>query len=86
MDFFFLGIGIGVIITSRKFGVKKKDVHFSIPSSRILLETVDRFIKVAYKDGVILNISKRLFLAYLLLQIPMQEGRFNIHPMDLLFM
>jgi hypothetical protein len=83
---YFLGIDIGVRMTSRKVGVKKKVIHFSIPSSRSLLKTIERFLKVTNKVGVILNIARRLFHVNLFLQIPMQEGRFNIHLMDLPFM
>ena len=83
---YFLGIDIRVKMTSRKVGVKSKFVHFFIPSSRSLLKTVERCFKETYKDGVILNISTRLFHVDLFLQIPMQEGKFNIHLMDLAFM
>jgi hypothetical protein len=32
---YFLGIDIGVRMTSRKYGVEKKDIHFSIKIPRI---------------------------------------------------
>jgi hypothetical protein len=34
MDSYFLGIDIRIIMASRKYSVKKKDVHFGIPSLR----------------------------------------------------
>jgi hypothetical protein len=45
-----------------------------------LLNTIERFLKATYKAGVILNIARRLFHVDLFLEIPMQEGGFNIHP------
>ena len=86
MIFYFLGIDIRIIKTSRKYNVKKKVVHFGIPSSRRFLNTIKRFLKVENKAEVILDIAWRLFHVYLFLQIPMQEGGFDIHLMDLLFM
>jgi hypothetical protein len=83
MDLYFIGIEIGVLMTSRKASVKKKAIHICISSSRNLLKTTEIFFKVAEKDGVILNIEKRFFHIGLFLYIPMQEGRFNIHLMDL---
>jgi hypothetical protein len=50
MHSYFLGIYITFRMTSRKYGVKKEDVHFSIPSSRIFLKTVERFLKEKKKD------------------------------------
>jgi hypothetical protein len=47
---------------------------------------INGFLKVTNKVGVILDIARRLFHANLFLQIPMQEGRFNIHLMDHPFM
>jgi hypothetical protein len=73
-------------MTSRKVGVKKKAVHFGIPSSRRLLKTIKRFFKVTKKARVILDIARRLFHVDFLLQIPMQEGGFKIRLMDLPFM
>jgi hypothetical protein len=58
---YFLGIDIGVKMTFRKSSVKKKVIHFNIPSSRSLLKTIERFLKVKDKVGVILNIIERLF-------------------------
>jgi hypothetical protein len=83
MTSYFLGIHIRVRVTSEKFSIKKKFVHFGIPNSRILLKTIKRFLKEENKDGVILDIARRLFYVYLFLKIPMQEGRFNIHLMDI---
>jgi hypothetical protein len=86
MTSYVLGIDIRIIMTSRKSGVNKKAIHFGIPRSRSLLKTIKRFIKVKNKVRVILDIAKRLFHAYFFLQIPMQEGGFNIHLMELPFM
>jgi hypothetical protein len=86
MDSYFLGINIRIRMTSRKVGVKKKVFHFGIPSSRSLLKTIKRFLKVTNKARVILDIAKRLFHVDFFLQIPMQEGIFDIHLMDLPFM
>jgi hypothetical protein len=86
MDSYFLGIYIRVIMTSRKVDIKKKYIHFSISSSRSLLKTIKRFLKAENKAKVIMDIVRRLFHVYLFLQIPMQEGRFDIHFMDLPFM
>jgi hypothetical protein len=52
-------------MTSIQFSVKKKAIHFDIPSSRIFLKTIKRFLKVTNKDGVILDISKRLFHVFI---------------------
>jgi hypothetical protein len=73
-------------MASRKSSVKSKVVHFGIPSSWIFLKTIKRFIKETNKSIVILEIARRLFHVDLFLQIPMQEGRFDIHSMDLPFM
>jgi hypothetical protein len=73
-------------MTSREVGFKKKVIHFRIPSSKSLLNTIQKFLKTTYKAGVILNIVKRLFHVDLFLQSPMQEGGFNIHLMDFPFM
>ena len=86
MNSCFLGIDIRIKMTSRKSCVNKKDVHFGIPRSRSLLKTIKIFLKVKNKARVILDISKRVFHVYFLLEISMQEGIFNIHMMDLLFM
>jgi hypothetical protein len=48
-------------MTSRKFSVKKKVLHFGIPRLRSFLKTIKRFIKGKNKAGVILDIDKRLF-------------------------
>jgi hypothetical protein len=86
MASYFLGIDIRIRMTSRKSGVNKKVVHFGIPSSRSLLKTIKRFLKVTNKARLILDIARRLFHVDLFLQIPMQEGIVNIHLMDLPFM
>jgi hypothetical protein len=83
MACYILGIDNRVRMTSRKAGVKKNAIHFSIPSSRSLLKTIERFLKAENKARVILNIARRLFHVDFFLQIPMQEGGFNIHLMDL---
>jgi hypothetical protein len=62
MTSYFIGIDIRVGITSKKTDVKKKCVYFFLPSSRSLLKTVERLLKVAYKAGVILNIVGSCFL------------------------
>ena len=86
MDSYFLGMDIRIGMASRESSGNKKAIHFGIPSSRSLLKTIERFIKVANKDGVILNIAMRLFHVDFFLYIPMQEIRFNIHMMELPFM
>jgi hypothetical protein len=85
MDSYFLGINIRVRMTSRKISIKKKVVHFFIPSSRSFIKTIKRFFKDIKKDRVIPDISKRFFHVDLLSQIPMQEIKFGIHLMDLAF-
>jgi hypothetical protein len=86
MAFEFLGIEIRIIMASRESSGNKKVVHFGIPSSERLLETIKRFLKAKNKARVILDIARRLFHVDLFLQISMQEGGFNIHLMDLPFM
>ena len=86
MDSSLLGVHIRFRMTSRKFGDKKKDVHFGIPRSGSLIETIKRFLKVTNKAKVILDIARRLFHVDFFLQISMQEGGFNVHMMDLPFM
>jgi hypothetical protein len=73
-------------MTSKNVGIKNKSINFSIPGMMILLNTIERFLRETNKDGVILNITWRLFHVYLLLQISMQEDIFNIHLVDLPFM
>jgi hypothetical protein len=73
-------------MTSRKSNVKKKAIHFTKPILRILLKTIERFIKVANKAGGILNIAKRLFHVNFLLQILIEKDIYNIHLLDLPFM
>jgi hypothetical protein len=86
MDLYFLGIDIRIRMASRESSSNKKVVHFGIPSLGSLLETIKRFIKVKNKARFILDIARRLFHVYLFLQIFVQEGKFNIHIMDLPFM
>jgi hypothetical protein len=86
MASYFLGIDIRIIMSSIKSSVNKKYVHFVIPSSRSLLKTINIFFNAKNKARVILDIARRLFHVDLFSQIPMQEGGFNIHLMDLLFM
>jgi hypothetical protein len=76
MDSYFLGIDIRVRMTSRKVSVKKKAIHFGIPSSRILIKNIKRFVKVKNKVGVIMDIAMRLFHVYFFLEITMQDGGF----------
>jgi hypothetical protein len=86
MASYLLGIDIRIKISSRESGVNKKDVHFGIPSSRILLNTIKRFLKATNKDRFILDIATRLFHVYFFLPISVQEGGFNIHLMEIPFM
>ena len=60
----------------------KKAIHFGIPRSGSLLETIKRFLEVTNKARVILDIPRRLFHVDFFLQIIVQEGGFNIHLMD----
>jgi hypothetical protein len=73
-------------MASRKYNVNKKVVHFVIPSSWILVKAIKTILKVTNKVRVILDIAMRLSHVYFFLQIPMQEGEFNIHLMELPFM
>jgi hypothetical protein len=86
MASYFLGLDIRIIMTSRESSGNKKAVHFCIPSSGSLLETIKRFLEATNKARVILDIFRRLFHVYFFFQIAMQEGIFNIHLMDLPFM
>jgi hypothetical protein len=86
MASYFLGIDIRVIIAYINVDIKKKVVHFGIPNSRSFLKTIKRFIEAENKARFILDRVKRLFHVYLFLKIPMQEGIFDIHLMDLPFM
>ena len=86
MASYFLGIDIRIRMASRKSSGNKKDIHFGIPSSGSLLDTIKRFLKEKNKARVIMDIAKRLFHEDFILKIPMQEGGFNIHLMDLPFM
>jgi hypothetical protein len=81
-----LGIDIRMRMESGKFSVNKKVVHFGIQRSGSLLKTIQIFLKGTNKARVIMEIARRLFHVYFLLQIPMQGGIFNIHLMDLPFM
>jgi hypothetical protein len=73
-------------MASRESSGNKKSINFGIPSSGSLLETIKRFLEVTNKARVILDIARRLFHVDLFLQISLQEGKFNIHMMDLPFM
>jgi hypothetical protein len=86
MASYFIGIYIRIRMTSRKYGVNKKVVHFGIPSLGSLLKTIKRFLKAINKARVIIDIARRMFHVDLFLKIPMQEGGFNIHLMNLPFM
>jgi hypothetical protein len=86
MASYFLGIDIRIRIASRKSNVKKKVVHFGIPSSRSLLKTIKTFLKVTNKARVIMDIARRLLHIDFFFHIPMQEDGFDIHMMDLPFM
>jgi len=52
---------------------------------RGLLKTIKIFLKVENKARVILDETKRLFHVDFFMQLPMQEGGFDIHLMDLPF-
>jgi hypothetical protein len=54
-------------MTSRKSNIKKKVVHFFIPRSRIILKTINRFLKETNKVVVILDIANNFFHVYLFL-------------------
>jgi hypothetical protein len=86
MASYFLGIDIRIRMTSRESSGNKKAIHFGIPSSGSLLETIKRFLEVTNKARVILDIARRLFHVDFFLKIFVQEGGFNIHLMDLQFM
>jgi hypothetical protein len=86
MASYFLGIDIRIRMASRESSGNKKSIHFGIPSSGSLLETIKRFLEATNKARVILDIARRLFHVDFFLQISMQEGGFNIHLMDLPFM
>jgi hypothetical protein len=86
MPSYFLGICIRIIMESIKSRVNKKFFHFGIPSSGSLSKTIKIFLKATNNARVILDIFRRLFHVYFFFQIPMQEGGFNIHIMDLPFM
>jgi hypothetical protein len=86
MASYFLGIDTGIIMESRKSCVNKKDVHFGIPTSRSLLKIINRFLKAKNKARVILDIARRFFHVDCFLRIPIQEGGFKVHLIDLPFM
>jgi hypothetical protein len=86
MDSYFLGIDIRLTMEFRKVSVNKKDDHFNIPSSGILINTINIFLKAKNKARFILDITKRFFHVDFFLQISMQECRFDIHLMDLPFL
>jgi hypothetical protein len=86
MASYFLGIDIRIRMASRESGGNKKAIHFGIPILGSLLETIKGFLEATNKARVILDIARRLFHVDLFFQIFVQEGRFNIHLMDLPFM
>jgi hypothetical protein len=61
MASYFLGIDIRIRLASRESSGDKKVVHFDIPSSRSMLETIKRFLMATNKARVILDIARRLF-------------------------
>jgi hypothetical protein len=74
MASYFLGRDIRIRMTSRESNGNKKAVHFGIPRSGSLLETIKRFFEATNKARVILDMARRLFHVYFFLQISMQEG------------
>jgi hypothetical protein len=86
MTSYILGIEIRIKMASRESSGNKKAIHFGIPSSGSLLETIKRFLEATNKARVSLDIARRLFHVDFFLQISMQEGGFNIHLIDLPFM
>jgi len=86
MASYFLAIDIRIRMASIESSGNKKAINFGIPRSRSLLETIKRFLEVTNNARVILDITRRLFHVDFFFQIAMQEGRFNIHLKDLLFM
>ena len=70
----FLGIDGRVKMTSSKHSIYKKSIHFSIPSPRVLLKAIKKFLEATYKARVILDVARRLLHVDFFLQIPMQEG------------
>jgi hypothetical protein len=83
MASYFLGIDIRIGMASRESSGNKKAIHFGILSLWSLLETIKRFLEATNKARVIMDIARRLFHVDFFFQITMQEGRFNIHLMDL---
>ena len=69
MDFYFLEIDIRIRMASRESSGNKKAVHFGIPSSRRLLKTIKRFLKVTNKSRVIMDIDMRFFHVYFFLRL-----------------
>ena len=68
---YFLGIDIGVKMTSRKINIEKKTIHFCLQIPRIFPRDIEIFLKETNKVGVILNISRRLFHVNFLMKITM---------------
>ena len=60
-------------MASRESSGNKKAIHFGIPRSGSLLETIKRILKAKNKARVILDRARRLFRVDLFLQIPMTE-------------
>ena len=73
MASYFLGIDIRIRMASRESSGNRKAIHFGIPSSRSLLETIKRFLEATNKDRVILDIARRLFHVYFFLQYPFKK-------------
>jgi hypothetical protein len=71
MASYFLGIDIRIRMASRESSGNKKAIHFGIPSSGSLLETIKRFIEATNKVRVIMDIARRLFHVDFILQISM---------------
>jgi hypothetical protein len=67
MTSYFLGIDIRIRMASRESSGNKKAIHFGIPSSGSLLETIKRFLEAKNKARVILDIARRLFHVYFFL-------------------
>jgi hypothetical protein len=75
MASYFVGIDIRIRMAYRESSGNKKAIHFGIPSSGSLLETIKRFLEATHKARVILDIAMRLFYVDIFLQISVQEGQ-----------
>jgi hypothetical protein len=56
MDSYFLGIDIRIRMASRESSGNEKAIHFGIPSSGSLLETIKRFVTPCFPQ--IVNITE----------------------------